>query len=48
MNLLIGLRGEATTVVASEHLATASASGRAEGVEVFGTPMMIALMEHAA
>jgi len=48
MSLPIGLQGEARTVVAPENLATAKLSGGAEGVEVFGTPMMIALMEHAA
>lgn len=48
MKLAPGLQGEATTVITSEKLATAEWSGGAEGVEVFGTPMMIALMEHAA
>lgn len=45
MALQAGLKGEANTVV--EHANTAAAVG-AGGVEVFGTPMMIALMENAA
>ena len=45
MTLNIGLTGEASTVVV--HANTAASVG-AGGVEVFGTPMMIALMENAA
>jgi fluoroacetyl-CoA thioesterase len=45
MTLTIGMRGEATTTVAHENTAAAVGAG---GVEVFGTPMMIALMENAA
>lgn len=45
MTLKIGLTGEATTVVVHENTAAAVGAG---GVEVFGTPMMIALMENAA
>jgi predicted thioesterase len=45
MTLTIGMRGEATTTVVHENTAAAVGAG---GVEVFGTPMMIALMENAA
>ena len=45
MTLNIGLTGEATTLVVYENTAAAVGAG---GVEVFGTPMMIALMENAA
>src|SRR5207245_9335245 len=45
MVLTPGLTGEATTIVVHENTAAAVGAG---GVEVFGTPMMIALMENAA
>jgi predicted thioesterase len=45
MTLAIGMRGEASTTVVHENTAAAVGAG---GVEVFGTPMMIALMENAA
>ena len=45
MALTPGLTGEATTIVVHENTAAAVGAG---GVEVFGTPMMIALMENAA
>src|ERR1700726_3154180 len=45
MDLKLGMTGEATTVVVHENTAAAVGAG---GVEVFGTPMMIALMENAA
>jgi fluoroacetyl-CoA thioesterase len=45
MALTPGMKGEATTVVVHENTAAAVGAG---GVEVFGTPMMIALMENAA
>ncbi len=45
MQLNIGLIGESTTTVVHENTAAAVGAG---GVEVFGTPMMIALMEQAA
>ena len=45
MALTIGMKGEATTTVAHENTAASVGAG---GVEVFGTPMMIALMENAS
>jgi fluoroacetyl-CoA thioesterase len=45
MTLTPGMTGEATTTVVHENTAAAVGAG---GVEVFGTPMMIALMENAA
>src|SRR5205814_5485126 len=45
MALTPGLTGEATTIVVHENTAASVGAG---GVEVFGTPMMIALMENAA
>lgn len=45
MALTPGLTGEATTTVVHENTAAAVGAG---GIEVFGTPMMIALMEMAA
>jgi fluoroacetyl-CoA thioesterase len=45
MTLEIGMHGEATLVVGEEHTAEAFGAG---GVRVFGTPMMIGLMENAA
>jgi fluoroacetyl-CoA thioesterase len=45
MALEIGMRGEATLLVGEEHTAEAFGAG---GVRVFGTPMMIGLMENAA
>ncbi len=45
MALELGMKGEATTTVVHENTAAAVGAG---GVEVFGTPMMIALMENAA
>jgi fluoroacetyl-CoA thioesterase len=45
MTLIPGLTGEATTIVVHENTAASVGAG---GVEVFGTPMMIALMENAA
>ena len=45
MTLVPGLTGEATTTVTHENTAASVGAG---GVEVFGTPMMIALMENAA
>jgi fluoroacetyl-CoA thioesterase len=45
MGLEIGMRGEASLMVGPEHTAEAFGAG---GVAVFGTPMMIGLMENAA
>ncbi len=45
MALTPGLTGESTTIVVRENTAASVGAG---GVEVFGTPMMIALMENAA
>lgn len=45
MQLTLGMTGEATTMVVYENTAAAVGAG---GVKVFGTPLMIALMENAA
>lgn len=45
MALTTGMKGEAVTTVVHENTAAAVGAG---GVEVFGTPMMVALMENAA
>ena len=45
MALQTGMKGEAATLVVHENTAAAVGAG---GVEVFGTPMMVALMENAA
>jgi fluoroacetyl-CoA thioesterase len=45
MSLKLGMTGESTTVVVPENTAARVGAG---GVEVFATPMMIALMEQAA
>lgn len=45
MALTPGMKGEARTTVVHDNTAAAVGAG---GVEVFGTPMMIALMENAA
>ncbi len=45
MALTPGMKGEATTTVVYENTAASVGAG---GVEVFGTPMMIALMENAS
>jgi predicted thioesterase len=45
MGVVVGMRGEATLVVREEHTAAFFGAG---GVHVFGTPMMIGLMESAA
>jgi len=45
MDLKLGVTGEATTTVVHENTAAAVGAG---GVEVFGTPMMIALIENAS
>jgi fluoroacetyl-CoA thioesterase len=44
-DLIPGLEGKAQLTVSEQHLASAVGSGL---VQVFSTPMMIALMEHAA
>jgi predicted thioesterase len=45
MPLAVGMRGEASLVVGEAHTAAAFGAG---GVRVFGTPMLIGLMENAA
>ena len=45
MALTLGMKGEETTTVVHENTAASVGAG---GVEVFGTPMMIALMENAS
>ena len=45
MELKPGMTGEATTTVVHENTAAAVGAG---GVEVFGTPMLVALMENAS
>jgi fluoroacetyl-CoA thioesterase len=45
MKLQQGMTGEAVTTVTHENTAAAIGAG---GVEVFGTPMLIALMENAS
>ncbi len=45
MALTPGMKGEAITTVVHENTAASVGAG---GVEVFGTPMMIALMENAS
>ncbi len=45
MSLKLGMTGESATLVAPENTAARVGAG---GVEVFGTPMMIALMEQAS
>jgi fluoroacetyl-CoA thioesterase len=45
MQLKQGMTGEAVTIVTHENTAAAIGAG---GVEVFGTPMLIALMENAS
>src|SRR5437588_5622489 len=45
MNLKTGMTGESSTIVVHENTAAYVGAG---GVEVFGTPMMIALMEQAS
>jgi fluoroacetyl-CoA thioesterase len=45
MALTVGMKGDALTTVVHENTAAAVGAG---GVEVFGTPMMVALMENAA
>ena len=45
MALAVGMLGEAALVVGEEHTAAAFGAG---GVRVFGTPMLIGLMENAA
>ena len=45
MTLEIGMRGVARLVIGEDHTAEAFGAG---GVRVFGTPMMIGLMENAA
>lgn len=45
MTLSVGMRGDATVTVGEEQTAAAFGAG---GVRVFGTPVMIGLMENAA
>lgn len=45
MALTPGMKSEATTTVVHENTAASVGAG---GVEVFGTPMMVALMENAS
>ena len=45
MALTIGMKGEASTLVSHDNTAASVGAG---GVDVFGTPMMIALMENAS
>ena len=45
MKLTVGMKGRADTVVVKENTAAAVGSGL---LPVFGTPMMIGLMENAA
>src|SRR5271165_4760218 len=45
MGLVVGMRHEASLLVAEDHTAARFGAG---GVHVFGTPMMIGLMENAA
>ena len=45
MSLSVGIQGEASLIVGEEHTAARFGAG---GVHVFGTPMMIGLMENAA
>ncbi len=45
MGLEVGMRGDASLVVGEEQTAAAFGAG---GVRVFGTPVMIGLMENAA
>jgi len=45
MELTLGMKGEASTLVSHDNTASSVGAG---GVDVFGTPMMIALMENAA
>ena len=45
MTLSVGMRGDATMTVGEEQTAAAFGAG---GVRVFGTPVMIGLMENAA
>src|SRR5437764_10705217 len=45
MPVELGMKGESTTTVVHENTAASVGAG---GVEVFGTPMMIALMEQAS
>jgi len=45
MELKLGMTGEAITTVVHENTAAAVGAG---GVEVFGTPMLVALMENAS
>lgn len=45
MGLEVGMHGDASLVVGEEHTAAAFGAG---GVRVFGTPVLIGLMENAA